>query len=223
MVCDSKTQIRKYCRLIKSYFSQMRLSRFKISHREKHKIMTVSYIVAVFAAFTISLTNNNNVNASITKSDTLSYMMLEAALNDDQYNAVYPQDSLENVKSLVDMVNKKFSKTVEKDFLVQRGDSLVSLFTRIGLDKEAANNLFAKVKPFYNNSSLKAGQKAVVSMLIDSEDSHFISMESFILPETSTSRLVIEKNDAGEYIVHKEKDELIEKTSFKSFNKSNIT
>ncbi len=210
MVCDSKAQIRKYCRLIKSYISQMRLSRFKVLFRKKHKIMAASYIIAVFAAFVISLINNSDVNASITKSDTLHYMMLEAALNDEHYNIVYPQDSLENVKSLVDMVNKKFSKAVEKDFIVQRGDSLVTLFTRIGLDNESAKDLMAKVKPHYNNSSLKAGQKATVSMLIDSEDSHFISMESFILPETSTSRLVIEKNEQGEYVAHKEKDELID-------------
>jgi len=209
MVCDNKTEVQKYYRLIKSYINQLRLSRFAISRREKRKVMTIGYVAAIFVAFTLSLTNNNNVNASITKSDAISYMMLESALNDETYNAVYPRNSLENVKSLFDMVNKKFSKTIEKEFIVQRGDSLPSLFARIGLDKDTSNDLLVKIKPLYNNSSLKAGQKATVSMLIDSEDSHFISMESFILPESNTARLIIEKNDQGEYIARKEKDELI--------------
>ena len=144
MVCDNKTEVQKYYRLIKSYINQLRLSRFAISRREKRKVMTIGYVAAIFVAFTLSLTNNNNVNASITKSDAISYMMLESALNDETYTAVYPRNSRENVKSLFDMVNKKFSKTIEKEFIVQRGDSLPSLFARIGLDKDTSNDLLVK-------------------------------------------------------------------------------
>ena len=172
--------------------------------------MTVGYIAAIFVAFVLSLSNNNDVNASITKDDTVSYTLLENALNDENYNSIYPEESLENVKSLFDLVNKKFSKNIEKEITIERGDTLISVFARIGLDKDTSNELFSKIKPHYDVSSLKAGQKVFVSILVDSEDSHFISMESFILPEDNSSRLVIEKQQNGDYLVKKEKDELID-------------
>lgn len=210
MVCDSKTQIQKYYRLVKAYLSQLRFSRLKNVSKQKNKAMTIGYVAAIFLAFILSLVNHNDVNASITKSDTLSYIMLEHALNEDGVVSVYPEDSIENVKSLFDMVNKKFSRHIEKEIEVQRGDTLISLFTRIGFNSDDANALYVLVKPYYKPSSLKAGQKATVDLLIDSEDSHFISMESFVLPESSTERLIIEKDDQGLYIARKETDELID-------------
>lgn len=213
MVCDYKTQVKETWRLIQPYARQIKFSCLKISRSNKSQVMTIGYVAAIFIAFILSLTNNNDVNASITKSDTISYMMLEDALNNDNYNSVYPENSLDNVKSLFDMVNKQFSKNIEKEIVVKRGDSLISVFTRIGLDKTTANDLFGKIKPLYNMKSLKAGQKINVSVLIDSEDAHFISMESFVLPENSSSRIVVEKDDNGEYIVRKEKDELIEEVN----------
>lgn len=213
MICLHKAQVQKYCRLVKLYCDQARTQCFKLNHRTKHKVMTISYAAAIVLAFVLSLVNNNDVNASITRSDSISYAALENALNDDMNQTVYPDDSLENVKSLLDMVNKKFSKTIEREITVERGDSLIDVFVRTGLDRDASNSLYAKVKPFYNPSSLKAGQKATVSLLIDSEDEHFISMESFVLPEDSVSRLIIEKNDKGEYIARKEKDDLVDEVN----------
>ncbi len=210
MVCDSKTQIQKYYRLVKAYLSQLRLSRLKTVSKQKHKAMTIGYIAAIFSAFILSFVNHHDVNASITKSDTLNYMMLEHALNDDGIASVYPADSIENVKSLFDMVNKKFSRHIEKDIEVQRGDSLISIFTRIGFNSDDANDLYAIVRPYYKPSMLKAGQKATVAMLIDSENARFISMESFILPQSTTERLIIEKDENGKYTARKETDELVD-------------
>ena len=210
MLYNNKIQLHKYYRLVKSYFSQVNFLRSKNIYRNKNKVMTIGYIVAIFVAFVLSLSNNNDVNASITKDDTVSYTLLENALNDENYNSIYPEESLENVKSLFDLVNKKFSKNIEKEITIKRGDTLISVFGRIGLDKDTANELFSKIKPHYDVSSLKAGQKAYVSVLIDSEDEHFISMESFILPEDKSSRLVIEKQQNGDYLVKKEKDELVD-------------
>jgi len=210
MLYNNKIQLHKYYRLVKSYFSQVNFLRSKNIYRNKNKVMTIGYIVAIFVAFVLSLSNNNDVNASITKDDTISYTLLENALNDENYNSIYPEESLENVKSLFDLVNKKFSKNIEKEITIKRGDTLISVFGRIGLDKDTANELFSKIKPHYDVSSLKAGQKAYVSVLIDSEDEHFISMESFILPEDKSSRLVIEKQQNGDYLVKKEKDELVD-------------
>lgn len=171
--------------------------------------MAVSYVFAILLAFVLSFAHNNDVNASITPSDSLSYSMLENALNNDE-SVVFSADSLENVKSLFDMVNKKFSKNIEQEYIVQRGDTLISIFNNIGLDKETANNLYNIARPHYNPRSLQAGQKVNVSLLIDSEDAHLISMESFVLPENSTSRLVIEKNDEGVYVARKDQDELVD-------------
>lgn len=213
MVCDNKTQIQKYFRLIKAYLNQVRLSHLKTSVNRKYKVMTISYVGFIFLAFVLALIKHHDVSASITKSDAMNYMMLEHALNDEGINSVYPENSIENVKSLFDMVNKKFSQNIEKEFMVERGDSLISIFIRIGLDKDTANNLYSLVKPYYKPSNLKAGQKINVSLLVDSEDFHFISMESFILPESSTSRLIIEKNEEGQYIARKETDELVDEVN----------
>lgn len=213
MVCDNRTQIQRYYRLVKAYLSQLRFSQLKKVSQQKHKAMTIGYVSAIFLAFLLSLINHNSVNASITKSDTINYMMLEHALNDDGVASVYPSDSIENVKSLFDMVNKKFSRHVEKEIEVKRGDSLISVFTRIGFTTEEANNLYAVVKPYYKPALLKAGQKATVALLIDSEDAHFISMESFVLPESATSRLIIEKDENGLYTARKETDELVDEVN----------
>lgn len=213
MIGNGKTQLQKYYRLIKTSLGQWFSARLNIKAQAKHRILTVGYVSAICLAFVLSLTNNNDVSASLTKSDTLNYVMLESVLNEDNYNAVYPDDTMDNVQSLFDMVNKKFSKNIEQEIMVERGDSLVDIFVRAGLDKSSANTLYGKVKPFYNPSSLKAGQKVTVSLLVDSEDMKFISMESFILPEDSITRLIIEKDDNGEYTVRKEKDELIDEVN----------
>ena len=210
MVCDSKTQILRYYRLLKAYLSQLQISRLKVTMKKKYKVMTIGYISFIFLAFVLSLINHHDVRASLTKYDTMHYMMLEHALYDGDSSSVYPEDSIENVKSIFDMVNKKFSQNVDKEFIVERGDTLISIFMRIGLDKDEANNLYSVAKPYYKASALKAGQKIYTSLLIDTEDSHLISMESFILPESSTSRLIIEKNDEGQYTARKETDELVD-------------
>jgi len=212
MSYDNKTQILKYYRLIKTYFKQVSFYSLKNNY-SKNKVVTIGYVSAIFIAFVLSLINNNDVSASITHSDTINYMMLEDALSGESYSSVYPEESLENVKSLFDLVNKKFSKNIEKEIIVKRGDSLISIFNRIGLDKTTANKLFSQIKPFYNMSSLRAGQKIFVSVLIDSEDEHFISMESFIIPENNSSRIVVEKQEDGSYLVTKEKDELVDEVN----------
>ena len=205
-----KTEFQQYYRFVAFYCN-------KFCHRhlrkaKNHKVMTASYIVAILLAFILSFAHNNDVNASITPSDSLNYSMLENALNSGD-NSVFAGDSLENVKSLFDMVNRKFSKRIEKELVVQRGDTLISIFNRIGFDKDAANDLYATAKPYYNPRTLQAGQKINVSLLVDSEDAHLVSMESFVLPESSTSRLVIEKNDNGTYVARKDQDELVDEVN----------
>ena len=214
MSCNYKEQIIKYCKFAQKEFNNFSKHHLGMLHQKKRKVVTIGYITVIVLAFILSLVNHNDVNASIiTKSDSLSYNMLENALNDESYNAVYPTESLENVKSLFDMVNKKFSKNIEKEYTVQRGDSLTGILNRIGLDKKSVDEIYAKAKPYYNHAALKAGQKVNVSILIDSEDAHFISMESFVLPESSTKRLVIEKTEDGTYIARKETDELVDEVN----------
>ena len=101
MVCDNRTQIQRYYRLVKAYLSQLRFSQLKKVSQQKHKAMTIGYVSAIFLAFLLSLINHNSVNASITKSDTVNYMMLEHALNDDGVASVYPSDSIENSAAML--------------------------------------------------------------------------------------------------------------------------
>ena len=123
--------------LLKLNINRLRYVRLAVKRRDKHKVIALGYAAAITVAFILSLTNNNDVNASIAPTDTINYIMLENALDrsieDASAPTMYPEKSLDNIKSLYNMVNVK-EKTIEKELTVSKGDTFISLLSSLGLD-----------------------------------------------------------------------------------------
>ena len=81
--------------------------KFDLKHKHRQKVITLGYALAVTFAFVLSLTNNNAVEASVSHSERLEYLMIENNVVNNLSNpgTVYPEDSIDNIKSLFSMVN----------------------------------------------------------------------------------------------------------------------
>ena len=93
-------------------------------------------------AFVLSLTNNNDVSASVAPRERLDYIMFEnnIASNLQNQESIYPQSSIENIKSLFEMVNyNSQSKIIENEIVVSKGDSFISILNNLGLDYNGAH------------------------------------------------------------------------------------
>ena len=127
------SNVERIVNLAKTKLSQLRYVRLVVKRRNKHKVIAVGYAGAIAIAFILSLTNNSNVNASIAPTDSINYIILENTLDDSlQQNEVapslYPQKSIENIRSLQDMVAvQEKEQHIEKELVVQKGDTFISL------------------------------------------------------------------------------------------------
>ena len=91
----------------------------KIKPRHKHRVITMGYAVAIVFAFVLSLSNNNDVNASVSTTDRTDYLLLENTISEgfDEPETLYPTERILNIKSLFDMVSSyQREKEIEKHF-----------------------------------------------------------------------------------------------------------
>ena len=130
--------------ILKGKFMQiLKYLKVNLKHKNRQKVITIGYAVAVTFAFILSLTNNQ-VEASVSKEERLDYLMIENNvvnnLSDPQ--TIYPEDSVDNIKSLFSMVSSLVSqKDVDREITVQKGDTLISILSDLGLDREQANDV----------------------------------------------------------------------------------
>ncbi len=203
----------KLAGLLKIDIKRLRYIKLAVKRRDNHKVIALGYAAAITVAFILSLTNNNDVNASITPTDTINYIMLENALDrsmeDSAEPTLYPEKSLDNIKSLYNMVNVK-EKNVEKELTVSKGDTFISLISSLGLDYNQAHALYSKFKKIYDPASLRIGQKIIVSLTEDIQTHEMLSLDSIVIEPKSGQRYILERNDQNEYIAKAEKDELLE-------------
>ena len=203
----------KLAGLLKIDIKRLRYIKLAVKRRDNHKVIALGYAAAITVAFILSLTNNNDVNASITPTDTINYIMLENALDrsmeDSAEPTLYPEKSLDNIKSLYNMVNVK-EKNVEKELTVSKGDTFISLISSLGLDYNQAHALYSKFKKIYDPASLRIGQKIIVSLTEDIQTHEMLSLDSIVIESKSGQRYILERNDQNEYIAKAEKDELLE-------------
>ena len=88
--------------MLKKYFN------FDLNTQKNHKIMTVAYAVAIIFAFVVSLSNNNDVSASVSRNDISRQLAEEAALTADisedisESSPVYSDHSISNLRTLFD-------------------------------------------------------------------------------------------------------------------------
>ena len=210
--------VKRIVKYIRVNINRFRYIRLAVKRRNKHKVIAVGYAVAIGVAFILSLTNNNDVNASIAPTDSINYIMLENALdNSSEVQAapsLYPEKSIDNIKSLYDMVNvKEKEKSVEKEITVSKGDTFISILNDLGMDYNEAHNLYLQLNKVYNPANLKIGQKLLISLIENPEDNKMISLESIIIEPKAGHRYILEKNDKNEYIAKAEKDELLQEVN----------
>ncbi len=202
--------------LLKLNINRLRYVRLAVKRRDKHKVIALGYAAAITVAFILSLTNNNDVNASIAPTDTINYIMLENALDrsieDASAPTMYPEKSLDNIKSLYNMVNVK-EKTIEKELTVSKGDTFISLLSSLGLDYNQAHSLYTKFQKVYDPANLRIGQKILISTTEDTQTHAMLSLDSIVIEPKTGQRYILERNDQNEYIAKAEKDELLEEVN----------
>ncbi len=179
--------------------------------KNKHKIVPLVYTFAVTFAFMLSLTRNNNVNASVNPYDQIPMSELEAGIEEtlDNDSGSYIKDSLDNIKSLFELVNYGSSeKVVDKEITVKKGDTFISLFTDLGLTYKEAHDIYQTVKQVYNPTLLKVGQKILLRTKINVQSETVISVESMLIEPNSGIRHILTKNDQQQYVVTTQRDEL---------------
>ena len=183
-------------------------------------MITLGYAAAIASAFVLSLTNNNDVSASVAPRERLDYIMFEnnIASNLQNQESIYPQSSIKNIKSLFEMVNyNSQSKIIENEIVVSKGDSFISILNNLGLDYNGAHELYTILKKVYNPQNLKIGQKIVVTTVnrtqIDLPESPVsdsgVSVESIVIEGKPGERYILEKDENQQYTARAEKDELI--------------
>lgn len=201
-----------------SNLSQFRYVRLIVKRRNKHKVIALGYAGAIAIAFILSLTNNSSVNASIAPTDSINYIILENALDDSlqesAYNSVYPQKSIENIRSLQDIVAvEEKEQNIEKELVVEKGDTFISLLTDLGMNYSEAHGIFTTLKKIYNPANLRIGQQIWVSLTQDSQTNSLISLNSLVIEPKVGHRYILEKNNQNQYIAKAEKDELLEEVN----------
>ena len=175
--------------------------KFDIKHKSKHKLITLGYAVAIITAFIVSLTNNNYVEASVSKSERLDYIMIENNVVNNLSNpeTIYPESSVENIKSLFNMVNTLVRERKEaKTITVEKGDTLISVLMDLGLNREQANDVYYKLNAQkYDPRDLRIGQKITALSTIDSQTGALMKVNFITLEPQAGERLIAQMEENG--------------------------
>ena len=183
-----------------------------IKPKHKHRVVTLGYAVAITFAFILSLTNNNDVSASVSVTDKTDYLLLENTISENVEDAssLYPAERIGNIRSLFNIVNSyQREKDIQKLLTVSKGDTFISMLNNQGLGYEEAHGIYTAFKKVYNPANIKIGQKILLNGVYDTELQKLTSVKSIIIEDGMTMRHVLEKNEQGQYAVSTQKDELI--------------
>ena len=197
-----------------------------MSSKNRNKIMTLGYAVIVAAAFVISLANNSDVNASISRKNDFDYMELKSKIDNNFIisNPLNQDISANNIISLFGKINvigdEKKDNVVELE--VKSGDTFIKMLTsNFEIGYSEANKIAASLKGVYNVGSMRIGQKIYVTVIktpkpIDDaeETPQFdIDIKSMVIRLAADQRVIVEKSEEGEYLARTEKDEIIEEVN----------
>ena len=197
--------------LLKKYFN------FDLNTQKNHKIMTVAYAVAIIFAFVVSLSNNNDVSASVSRNDISRQLAEEAALTADisedisESSPVYSDNSISNIRNLFEkVISESVEKIVEQEIIVQKGDSFISILGDLGLGYNESYQLSQVLKKVYNPSNLRIGQKIAVTTKVNSHKHELLSIENITIEPKIGLRYILTKNEKAQYVALEIKDELMD-------------
>jgi murein DD-endopeptidase MepM/ murein hydrolase activator NlpD len=188
-----------------------------VKGKNRNKIMTLGYAVVVVTAFIVSLANNSDVSASISRKNDFEYMELKSRIDSNfAENLTLAQDfSVDNIRSLFGKVNVVSGKKDNVTTLeVKSGDTFIKILTSSELDisYNEANEIVNSLKGVYNVRNLKIGQKIFVTTT-ESIEEEGINIKSVTIRQAADQRVIVDKNDEGRYVARKEKDELLEEVN----------
>ena len=191
----------------------LRYLNLNIKRKNRQKVITICYVVAVAVAFVLSLTNNNAVEASIAENKKLDYLMIENSVtsNLEFSDTVYPEDSVDNIRSLFSVVSELVrQKKTDIEIITKNGDTLISILTSLGLSRDTANDLFYAIKKHYDPRNLKVGQKLKANVFIDNKTQKVVALNRLVIEPVIGEKVIAMLNEQGNYEVSLTKDELIE-------------
>ncbi len=189
--------------------------RSKFSYKYRNKVMPVGYSLLIVVAFVISLTKNNDVSASVAPKNKIDYIILENSINNNlSTDALYPQSSIDNIRSLFEMVNyQETTKTIEHEIKISKGDTFINLLTNLGMSYKEAHGLYLTLKKVYKPESLRVGQVIYITTTVDTAKDKLISLDNITITPKIGQRIIVEKNENNEYVASLIKDDLIEEVN----------
>ena len=113
----------------------------------RQKVINLCYFGAVTAAFILSLAHNNRVEASVDTRDYFSYLMID----DNADTSETAMESPDNIKALFKMVDELVkNKNIEKELILQSGDTLISALIRLDIPRATANDIYYSLKEHFD-------------------------------------------------------------------------
>ena len=188
--------------------------KFILKFKHRQKVINTCYFTAVLAAFVLSLAHNNRVEASVDTKDYFSYLMIENSINNGLEDASdFSEESVDNIRAMFEMVDNLVKyKNIEKDVVLESGDTLISALTRIGISKDVANDIYYSLKEHFDPRDLKAGQTLKVNLAINAQTDKLEGINYLILEPQAGERIITALKD-NVYQTYVEKDEFIDEVN----------
>ncbi len=175
----------------------------------RQKVINLCYFGAVTAAFILSLAHNNRVEASVDTRDYFSYLMID----DNADTSETAMESPDNIKALFKMVDELVkNKNIEKELILQSGDTLISALMRLDIPRATANDIYYSLKEHFDPKDLKAGQKLKVNLAMDSKTDELAHVNYLLIEPAVGERIVTAFKDNA-FTTFVEKDEFIDEVN----------
>ena len=199
--------------------------------RQERTLLFV-YAVAVTTALLIYIHNNNTVKASIPHDDEMIDVMSEETaleaenfslddrlqIMEDSLQPIELTEDAQETKSGEDFILAKAIGVNEEAVVVEKGDSFISILTKMGLEYGEATNIYNAYKKVYDARLIKVGQVLNISSVFDSKYQDTTSVTKIMTEPVSGTRYIVEKQADGQYEARVEQDDL--KTSYKTISGS---
>ena len=185
-----------------------------LKSKHKQKIINTCYFSAILAAFVLSLAHNNRVEASVDTKGYFSYLMIENSVNNElKESQNFSAESVDNIRAMFEMVDNLVKyKNVEKEIVLENGDTLISALTDAGATRDAANDIYYSLKEHFDPRDLKAGQKLKVNISIDAQTNNINGINYVMLEPQAGERIITALKDNA-YKTYVEKDEFIDEVN----------
>lgn len=162
----------------------------------------------------LSLAHNNRVEASVDTKDYFSYMLIENNVSRNlQDNGNFSAESVDNIRAMFEMVDNLVKhRNIEKQIVLQSGDTLISALTREGIARDKANGVYYSLKEHFNPTTLKAGQTLTINLEVDTKTNQTVNLNYVMIEPNAGERIITALKDNA-YKTYFEKEEFIDEVN----------